>query len=177
MKTAAPCYYHLDVEVSPERIDQVRRILGAHLRYWDLEVLVESVCHCTEVLLHTIDAYAADKRITLEMWWNGSHLITAVQDSDRDLGPHYAPRGCLTQIAALSDGWGCCAATGTGGKIIWFSQRARAADHAPLVPTGPSPSLREACRIPRALPEPAYATALGPQDEAVPFPSPAAAHS
>ncbi len=44
MKTAVPCYYHLDVEVSPERVGQVRRILAAHLRFWDLEDLVEPVC-------------------------------------------------------------------------------------------------------------------------------------
>ena len=44
MKTAVPCYYHLDVEVSPERVGQVRRILAAHLRLWDLETLVEPVC-------------------------------------------------------------------------------------------------------------------------------------
>ncbi|BAC75104.1 MULTISPECIES: hypothetical protein [Streptomyces] len=153
MKTAAPCYYHLDVEVSPERIGHVRRILAAHLRYWNLETLVEPVCHCAEVLLHTIDEHAADKNTTLEMWWNGQHLITAVQDSDQDVRPHYAPRGCLTQIAAMSDGWGCCA-TNTGGKIIWFSRRALAADHAPLVPTAPWPTLREARPVPRALPEP-----------------------
>ena len=31
MKTAVPCYYHLDVEVSPERVGQVRRILAARM--------------------------------------------------------------------------------------------------------------------------------------------------
>jgi hypothetical protein len=115
------------------------------------------------VLLHTIDEHAADKHTTLEMWWNGSHLITAVQDGDRDIEPHYAPRGPLSQIAALSDGWGCCAATATGGKIIWFSRRAPAAERAPLAATAPSPTLWESCRIPRALREPAYATATETQ--------------
>ncbi|MFF3658467.1 pep a2 [Streptomyces olivochromogenes] len=158
MKPAVPCYYHLDVEVSPERVGQVKRILGAHLRYWNLDTLVDSVCHCAEALLHTIDRHATDKNTTIEMWWNGSHLITAVSDNDQDLRPHNEPQGCLAQIAALSDGWGCCA-TGAGGKIIWFSWRARAAEHAPLVPSTPMPSLREARRTPRqvALPEPALA--------------------
>ena len=157
MKTAAPCYYHLDVEVSPERIGQVRRILAAHLRYWDLEILVEPVCQCAEALLRTIDAHAADKNTTLEMWWNGQHLITAVQDSELDIRPHYAPSGCLVQIAALSNGWGCCA-TDTGGKIIWFSQRARSGDPAALVPVAPAPNLRETRPLPRALPLTADAT-------------------
>ncbi|MER6359224.1 pep a2 [Streptomyces sp. NPDC001634] len=150
MKTAAPCYYHLDVEISPERIGQVRRILAAHLRYWNLDTLVEPVCQCSDALLRTIDEHATDKNTTIEMWWNGQHLITAVQDSERDIRPHYAPAGCLAQIAALSNGWGCCA-TNTGGKIIWFSQRARAGDHALLVPVGPAPSLRETRPLPRAL--------------------------
>jgi len=158
MKTAAPYYYHLDVEISPERIGHVRRILAAHLRYWDLEMLVEPVCRCSDALLRTIDAHAADKNATIEMWWNGHHLITAVQDSERDIRPHYAPSGCLAQIAALSNGWGCCA-TDTGGKIIWFSQRARSGDHALLVPVAPSPSLRETRPLPRALPLTADAAA------------------
>lgn len=109
MKPAVPCYYHLDVEVSPERVGQVKRILGAHLRYWNLDTLVDSVCHCAEALLDTIDRHATDKNTTIEMWWNGSHLITAVSDNDQDLRPHNEPQGCLAQIAALSDGWGCCA--------------------------------------------------------------------
>jgi hypothetical protein len=158
MNTPAPYYYHLDVEISPERIGQVRRILAAHLRYWNLETLVEPVCRCSDALLRTIDAHAVDKNATIEMWWNGHHLITAVQDSERDIRPHYAPSGCLAQIAALSNGWGCCA-TDTGGKIIWFSQRARTGDHAPLVPLGPAPSLRERRPLPRALPLTADAAA------------------
>ncbi|MEU8592100.1 pep a2 [Streptomyces sp. NPDC048664] len=158
MKTAAPCYHHLDVELSPDRIGQVKRVLAAHLRSWDLEMLVEPFCQCLDALLHGIDAHAADKNATIEMWWNGQHLITAVQDSERDIRPHYAPAGCLARIAALSNGWGCCA-TGTGGKIIWFSQRARAGDHALLAPTAPAPSLRETRPLPRALPLTADATA------------------
>lgn len=151
MKTVVPCYYHLDVEVSPERVDQVRCILAAHLRYWNLENLVEPVCHCAEVLLRTIEEHAADKNTTLEMWWNGQHLITAVADNDGAFHPESATRGCLAHIAALSDGWGCCG-TETGGKIVWFSRRARAVERAPLVPATPGPSLREARRMPREMP-------------------------
>ncbi|MGX1670875.1 pep a2 [Streptomyces sp. NPDC055400] len=157
MNTAVPCYYHLDVEVSSERVGQVRRILAAHLRYWNLDILVEPVCRGVEVLLHTIDEHATDKNTTVEMWWNGQHLITAVSDHERDLpGPHYAPKeGCLAEIAALSDGWGGCA-TATG-KIIWFSRRARLGERAPLVPAGPPPRISEALEMPRDVPVPAFA--------------------
>ncbi|MET9894618.1 pep a2 [Streptomyces sp. NPDC006465] len=168
MKAAVPCYYHLDVELSPEKVGQVKRIVAAHLRYWNLENLVESVCHCAEALLRTIEQHSADKNTTIEMWWNGQHLIAAVSDNSQDIRPHKEPQGCLAQIAALSDGWGCCA-TDVGGKIIWFSWRARAAEHAPLDPPVPAPSLREARRTPRytELPEPVLAGSRD-ESEAVP---------
>ncbi|MFJ3671023.1 pep a2 [Streptomyces sp. NPDC090106] len=149
MKTAVSCYYHLDVEVSPERVGQVGRILAAHLRYWDLETLVEPVRRGAELLLRAIDEHASDKHTSIELWWNGQHLITAVGDDDRDLRPDQDLRGCLEHIAAMSDGWGCCA-TETGGKVIWFSQRARAGERVPLVPTPPEPSLRAVLQVPRA---------------------------
>ncbi|MEV7194098.1 pep a2 [Streptomyces sp. NPDC093510] len=164
MKSAIPCYYHLDVEVSPERIDQVGRILTAHLRHWGLEVLVESVSHCTGVLLHEIEEHGADKKAVVEMWWSGQHLITAVTDSNRDLlERHYGPQGCLTQIAALSDGWGSFPAT--NGKIIWFSRRARAPERAPLAPAAPAPSLREELELPREV---RHAVLTGVAEEEVP---------
>ncbi|MBD0843867.1 pep a2 [Streptomyces sp. TRM68416] len=151
MKTAVPCYYHLDVEVSPERVGQVRRILAAHLKYWHLDNLVQPVCGGAELLLKAIDEHATDKSTSIEMWWNGQHLITAIGGNDRDLRPDQDLRGCLQHLAATSDGWGCCA-TDTGGKVIWFSQRARAGGRIPLVPTAPAPSLREVLQVPRDVP-------------------------
>jgi hypothetical protein len=158
MKTAVPCYYHLDVEVSPERVGQVRRILAAHLRLWDLDTLVEPVCRGAELLLKAIDEHATDKNTSIELWWNGQHLITAVAENDCDLRPDLDLRACLERIAAMSDGWGCCA-TDTGSKVIWFSQRARAGERVPLVPTAPAPSLREVLQVPREMPVAALAAA------------------
>ncbi|MEU1306174.1 pep a2 [Streptomyces shenzhenensis] len=156
MKTAVPRYYHLDVEVSPERVGQVSRILAAHLRYWDLENLVVPVRSGAELLLQAIDEHTTDKQASIEMWWNGQHLITAVGDDDRDLRPDQDLRACLARIAAMSDGWGCCASE-TGSKIIWFSQRARAGERVPLVPTVPAPSLRHVRQMPRGTPVAALA--------------------
>ncbi|MFE9452041.1 pep a2 [Streptomyces sp. NPDC006739] len=166
MKTAVPCYYHLDVEVSPERVGQVSRILAAHLRYWDLDNLVAPVCHGTELLLRAIDRHATDKHTSIEMWWNRQHLITAVAEDDRDLRPDQDLRACLADIAAMSDGWGCCASE-TGSKIIWFSQRARAGQRVPLVPTAPEPSLRQVLQVPRALPVAALAAPAAPGGKAL----------
>ncbi|MEU0061093.1 pep a2 [Streptomyces sp. NPDC006334] len=160
MKTAVPCYYHLDVDVSPERVGQVRRILAAHLRHWDLESLVEPVCRGTEMLLNAIDEHATDKRTSIEMWWNRQHLITAVGGGDRDLRPDQDLRACLEHIAATSDGWGGCATAG-GSTVIWFSQRARAGERVPLVPTRPVPRLREMLKVPRLLPVTSLAASAG----------------
>ncbi|TWV33852.1 pep a2 [Streptomyces misionensis] len=166
MKTAVPCYYHLDVEVSPERVGQVSRILAAHLRYWDLDNLVDPVCRGAELLLHAIDQHARDKHTSIEMWWNGQHLITAFGDDDPDLRPDQDLRAALADIAAMSDGWGCCAPD-TGSKIIWFSQRARAGERVPLVPLPPEPFLSTGLTEPRrhrvavlAAPVPAGDTTL-----------------
>ncbi|MFJ4468158.1 pep a2 [Streptomyces sp. NPDC089424] len=166
MKTAVPCYYHLDVEVSPERVGQVSRILAAHLKYWDLDPLVKPVCGSLELLLQAIDEHATDKHTSIEMWWNGQHLITAVGDNDQELRPDLDLRACLEHIAAMSDGWGCCA-TETGSKVIWFSQRARAGERVPLVPKAPAPDLREGLQVPRAMPVAALATPLLPADGAL----------
>ncbi|GAA3906040.1 hypothetical protein GCM10023084_67930 [Streptomyces lacrimifluminis] len=151
MKTAESCYYHLDVEVCPERVGQVGRILAAHLRLWDLEHLAGSVCHGTEALLRAIDEHATDKQAVIEMWWNGQHLITAIAENDRDLRLDQELGDCLAWIAAVSDGWGCCA-TGTGAKVIWFSRRARACEGVPLLPAPPAPTLREVRQLPRGGP-------------------------
>ncbi|PZH10081.1 pep a2 [Streptomyces sp. NTH33] len=160
MKTAVPCYYHLDVEVSPERVGQVRRILAAHLRFWELEDLVDPVCGGAEMLLKAIDEHATDKRVSVEMWWTGQHLITAVGENNHDLRPDQELRGCLARIAATSHGWGCCA-SGTGSKVIWFSQRARAGVRVPLVARAPEPTLREGLQTPRELPVAALASPAG----------------
>ncbi|KND26922.1 MULTISPECIES: pep a2 [Streptomyces] len=149
MKTAVPRYYHLDVEVGPERVGQVGRILAAHLRFWDLEPLAETVCHSAELLLRAIEEHAADKNTSVEMWWNGQHLIAAVGANDREMRPDRELRPCLTRIAALSDGWGCCS-TATGSTVIWFTQRAPVDQSVPLVPTVPEPALREVLQVPRA---------------------------
>ncbi|NEC84530.1 pep a2 [Streptomyces sp. SID12501] len=160
MKTAESRYYHLDVEVCPERVGQVGRILSAHLRLWDLEHLAGSVCHGIEALLRAIDEHATDKQAVIEMWWNGQHLITAIAENDRDLRLDRELGNCLARIAAVSDGWGCCV-IGTGAKVIWFSRRARACEGFPLFPAPPGPTLREVRQLPRG--GPAFA---GPENRA-----------
>ncbi|MEU4932699.1 pep a2 [Streptomyces yokosukanensis] len=166
MKTAVPCYYHIDVEVSSERVGQVSRILAAHLRYWDLDNLAVPVCRGAELLLRAIDQHVTDKRTSIEMWWNGQHLITAFGDDDPDLRPDQDLRAALADIAAMSDGWGCCTSD-SGSKIIWFSQRARAGQRVPLVPTAPAPTLRNGLTVPREMPMAVLAAPAAAVDDAL----------
>ncbi|CAM5443109.1 hypothetical protein SFUMM280S_00294 [Streptomyces fumanus] len=96
------------------------------------------------------DEHAGDKHTSIELWWNGQHLITAVGGNDHGLRPDQDLRDCLEHLAATSDGWGCCA-TDTGTRVIWFSQRARAGERVPLVPTAPTPITQEGLELPREI--------------------------
>ncbi len=111
---------------------------------------MDPVCGGAEMLLRAIDEHASDKNTSIELWWNGQHLITAVGGNDHALRPHHDLRGCLQHLAATSDGWGCCA-TETGARVIWFSQRARAGERIPLVPTAPEPITQEGLEVPREV--------------------------
>lgn len=150
---AVPRYYHIDVDLMPERVAQVRRILAAHLRYWGLEQLVPDVSRGLGLLLEPAARNTSAVRTAIETWWTGQHLITAVSHDDQAAaGEHRVDPHHLSQIAALSDGWGSC--TAEDQHIVWFSLRSRTELREPLVPKGPAPITIEARPLPRALSQP-----------------------
>ncbi|WP_367048089.1 pep a2 [Streptomyces sp. Je 1-332] len=150
---AVPRYYHLDVDLVPERVGQIRRILAAHLRYWGLKQLVPDVSRGLGLLLEPAARNASAGRTAIETWWTGQHLITAVSHGDPATeGEHRAEPDFLAEIAALSDGWGRC--TADDKHIVWFSLRSRTEVREPLVPKGPAPITIEARPLPRAVPLP-----------------------
>jgi hypothetical protein len=131
MEPTVSRYYHLDVEVSPERIGQVERILAAHLRHWGLRSLVDPVCHSSRLLLGAIDTHGPDRTAVVEMWWAGRHLVTAVSDRNRAVGaadPEHSAH--LLRVAEWSDGWGRY--PGPSGTTVWFSCKVRTADPVPV---------------------------------------------
>ncbi|MFI7012531.1 pep a2 [Streptomyces sp. NPDC050145] len=131
-------HYHLDVEVGPEQIGQVERILAAHLRHWGLRTLADPVCHCTRMLLQDIEDHGADKTAVVEMWWTGQHLVTAVSDHNRELPAAQAERQDLSsRIAEWSDGWGSYPAP--TGRTVWFTCRVRLPEPEPLAAAVPVP--------------------------------------
>ncbi|MGW0910044.1 pep a2 [Streptomyces sp. NPDC002853] len=150
---SVPRYYHLDVDLVPERVGQIRRILAAHLRYWGLQQHVSDVSRGIGLLLEPAARNIGAGRTAIETWWTGQHLITAVSHGDPAvLGEHGVESHSLAEIAALSDGWGSC--TADDRHIVWFSLRSRTELREPLVPKGPEPDTIEARPLPRAIVQP-----------------------
>ncbi|MER5257178.1 MULTISPECIES: pep a2 [unclassified Streptomyces] len=167
---AVPRYYHIDVDLVPERVGQVRRILAAHLRYWGLEQHVPDVSRGLGLLLEPAARNTCAVRTAIETWWTGQHLITAVSHgAPAAAGEHRAEPHHLSQIAALSDGWGSC--TAADQHIVWFSLRSRTELREPLVPKRPGPITIEARPLPRAVAQPVGVGApehVGPLEVAEP---------
>ncbi|MGW5739089.1 MULTISPECIES: pep a2 [Streptomyces] len=160
---AVPRYYHLDVDLVPERVGQIRRILAAHLRYWGLDQLVPDVSRGVGLLLEPAARTTSAGLTAIETWWTGQHLITAVSHGDATgTGEHPVASHSLAQIAALSDGWGSC--TADDRHIVWFSLRSRRRLREPLVPKGPAPGTPEARSLPRVAPRPVPVGAAEPTE-------------
>lgn len=119
--------YELNIDATPARFGQVRRIVQAQLRYWRLAPLVDPVgLGITELLANVHQHAHPDKRCTLKMTYRRGALRVAVQDADPRL-PVMAvadPMGTcgrgLAIIAALSGDWGVQREE-DGGKTVWFT--------------------------------------------------------
>ncbi|NEB79085.1 pep a2 [Streptomyces sp. SID14478] len=147
MNRTVPRYYHVEVDAEPERIGQVQRIVGAHLRYWGLQTLVTAATRGVGLLM---EANEGKGPVTIETWWTGQHLITAASHQDADGAPRQpAALTCLSRIAALSDGWGSL--TTHAQWIVWFSLRSRNSVREPLAPKRPAPFAGAARQLPRAM--------------------------
>ncbi|MET9111464.1 ATP-binding protein [Streptomyces zhihengii] len=136
------CHYTIEVPATPERVPQIRRIVAAHLRHWNLASQVAPVCGALDELVGNVVRHVeGDKTCVVELRWTGSRLSASVADRDRRLPPlrtSVPSRGGLAKVAKLSDSWGTC---GTDdGKVIWFTRRVRQSERigrgqrAPRVP-------------------------------------------
>lgn len=116
----------MEVQVLPERIGQVRRIVSAQLRYWHLDQLIEAVALGVSELLTNVYLHAeSDKRCTVDLVWVLDQLTVSVHDGDarEPVPPGSDPlathgRG-LALVAAVSQSWGVRSAD--GGKTVWFA--------------------------------------------------------
>ncbi|MGW6461951.1 ATP-binding protein [Streptomyces sp. NPDC055078] len=154
MHVQAACRYTVEVQASTERIPQIRRILGAHLRYWKLEPHINPVCRAVDELIANVVRHVpGDKTCVVELRWTGRHLIVSVADNDPRmprLTSSCPATGGLATVAVLSDSWGTCG-TATG-KVIWFSRRVKQAERVPRTARAPMPPVREVRPLPADTP-------------------------
>ncbi|MEU9605763.1 ATP-binding protein [Streptomyces sp. NPDC048057] len=146
MHDQAACRYTMEVQATLERIPQVRRILAAHLRHWDLEAHVGPVCRAVDALMQNVVRHVpGDRTCQIELRWTGRHLITSVADRDPRLPRMTSSsptKGGLAAVAHLSDSWGTCGTD--GGKVIWFTRRVKQAERVrrgARTPVPPVPAL------------------------------------
>ncbi|MCX4553391.1 ATP-binding protein [Streptomyces sp. NBC_01387] len=149
MITEAPREYVLDLEATPARVPQVRRIVAAHLRHWQLEELIQPVSLGVCELLTNVHRHAGeDKHCTLELRWTGRNLTAAVLDASPQLpqlrcaSPLVTLGTGLPMVATLSDSWGTHATE--DGKVVWFTVRTEAAVGHPCGPRTPTPAVSAA---------------------------------
>ncbi|WP_069173831.1 ATP-binding protein [Streptomyces griseus] len=133
-------HYQVELQVSAERVSQLRRIVAAHLRHWSLDLHVRPVCRAAEELLSNVRRHVGDdSTCVVELRWTGRHLTVSVADR----GPRM-PRllsgggGGLSRVMALSDSWGTCRTT--DGKVVWFTRYAPSPHTTGLLPRAPLPA-------------------------------------
>ncbi|MFF4605004.1 ATP-binding protein [Streptomyces sp. NPDC001339] len=137
-------HYTVELHATAERVPQIRRILAAHLRYWNLELHIGPVCRGVAELLTNVHRHIGPEAYcVVELRWSGRHLTASVADE----GPRLpklvsAAGGGLSRVAALSDSWGTCGTP--DGKVIWFTRRVEATRKTPLTTRIPPRSVRDA---------------------------------
>ncbi|MGW4706128.1 ATP-binding protein, partial [Streptomyces sp. NPDC004285] len=76
-------YYAVELQALPSRIGQVRRIISAHLRHWQLDALIDqAVLGVTELLTNVHRHARPDKHCTVELELLLDRLTVSVRDHD-----------------------------------------------------------------------------------------------
>lgn len=130
----------MELQALPSRIRQVRRIVSAQLRYWQLDPLIDQAALGVTELLTNVHRHAQpDKTCTVDIRLRLDRLTVAVHDHDprlptiKEADPlDMCGRG-LALIEAVSESWGV-RAEGDAGKVIWFTLPAPPAATAPRSP-------------------------------------------
>lgn len=148
----------VELQALPLRIGQIRRIVSAQLRHWQLDPLIDRAALGVTELLSNVHRHAQpDKTCTVEIELRLGRLTVSVYDSDprlpmlRDSGAAGAsgasgaarPAGVppvdaletsgrgLQLVEALSEAWGARQQDDRAGKVVWFSLRAAPGPAAP----------------------------------------------
>ncbi|MGE7384063.1 ATP-binding protein [Streptomyces sp. NPDC004126] len=128
----------VELQALPARIGQVRRIISAQLRHWQLDPLIDRAALGVTELLSNVHRHAQpDKVCTVEIELRLGRLTVSVHDSDPRLPVRRIAddletcgRG-LALVEAVSEAWGARSRPDGPGKVVWFSMRAAPAPAAP----------------------------------------------
>ncbi|MGW1770400.1 ATP-binding protein [Streptomyces sp. NPDC002104] len=141
----------VELQALPLRIGQIRRIVSAQLRHWQLDPLIDRAALGVTELLSNVHRHAQpDKTCTVEIELRLGRLTVSVYDSDprlpqlRDSAAaanrpaggrpvdalETSGRG-LALVEALSEAWGARQQDDCPGKVVWFSLRAAPGPAAP----------------------------------------------
>ncbi|MEV0415687.1 ATP-binding protein [Streptomyces sp. NPDC050448] len=135
----------VELQALPSRIGQIRRIVSAQLRHWQLDPLIDRAALGVTELLSNVHRHAQpDKTCTVEIELRLGRLTVSVYDSDPRLpvlreaaadALETCGRG-LALVAAVSEAWGARNQADSPGKVVWFSLRAAPATTAQQHPIG-----------------------------------------
>lgn len=134
----------MELDALPVRMGQIRRIVSAQLRYWQLDPLIEQAALGVTELLSNVHRHAQpDKLCTVEMRLLRGRLTVSVHDHDprlpvvRTADPLETCGRGLALVAAMSESWGARPREGAGGvgKVVWFTLEAAVAAPPPPHPT------------------------------------------
>ncbi|MBT2405393.1 MULTISPECIES: ATP-binding protein [unclassified Streptomyces] len=133
----------VELQALPSRIGQVRRIISAQLRHWQLDPLIDRAALGVTELLSNVHRHAQpDKTCTVEIELRLGRLTVSVYDSDPRLPVLHeacadaletSGRG-LALVEAVSEAWGARHQPDSPGKVVWFSLRATPEPAAPTRP-------------------------------------------
>ncbi|MFD9373996.1 ATP-binding protein [Streptomyces sp. NPDC059999] len=175
----------VELQALPSRIGQVRRIVSAQLRHWQLDPLIDRAALGVTELLGNVHRHAQPSKVcTVEIELRLGRLTVSVADSDprlpvlRAAGDLEELETCgrgLALVEAVSEAWGARERTDGGtGKVVWFSLRAAPAVTAPTrtvrIPTKP---VREPAPVVSVAVEPAAVIANVPVSASLPASLPA----
>lgn len=156
----------MDFQALPQRLGQVRHIVAAQLRRWELDPLVDTALLGVSELLANVHRHTgADKHCQVELVLLWDRLTVSVRDHDPRLpqlrtAATFASSGRgLALVEALSVSWGARAQRGGVGKVVWFTLPA------PVTEADLPPTTGHAERLGTARQRPAQAGSVSPAAE------------
>ncbi|MGW7450742.1 ATP-binding protein [Streptomyces sp. NPDC054787] len=133
----------VELQALPSRIGQIRRIVSAQLRHWQLDPLIDRAALGVTELLSNVHRHAQpDKTCTVEIELRLGRLTVSVIDSDPRLPVLHETAADLMEtcgrglalVEAVSEAWGARPQADGPGKVVWFTLSTAPAPAAPLRP-------------------------------------------